>query len=101
MDDFLILLQAKLDEAKSKGNINDDINRLQKQIDKLKIQAELDPKTVQNLADNIGKLINQKITISNIGVDTKSAAKAGQDYAKQFSQGVTQGIKNNTSALFL
>lgn len=99
MDDFLILLQAKLDEAKSQENINDDIKVLQSNLNELKIQAELDSKAAQKLADSIGKLINQKITISNIGVDTKSADKAGHDYAKQFSHGITQGIKNNTSAL--
>lgn len=32
MDEFLILLQAKLDEAKSKGNVNADIEKLQNQL---------------------------------------------------------------------
>ena len=36
MDDFLILLQAKLDEARSKGNINSDIDKLESKIEKLK-----------------------------------------------------------------
>lgn len=57
MDEFLILLQAKLDEAKSKENVNDDIDKIQSQLDKLKIQAELDPKAAQKLVDSIGKLI--------------------------------------------
>lgn len=61
-----MLLQAKLDEAKSKGLINSDIALLQGQLDKLKIQVELDPKAAQKLANDIGKLINQKIAISNI-----------------------------------
>jgi len=99
MDEFLILLQAKLDEAKSKGNVNADINKLQNQLDKLKVQVELDPKATQRLADNIGKLINQKIVISNIDVDTKSATKYGQDYGKQFSKGLSQELKNNNSKL--
>lgn len=94
MDDFLILLQAKLDEAKSKGNVNAGIDKLQNQLDKLKVQVELDPKAAQKLADNIGKLINQKIVISNIGIDTKSGIKAGQDYGKQFSQGISQGMSS-------
>lgn len=79
MDEFLILLQAKLNEAKSKENVNGDIDKIQSQLDKLKIQAELDPKVAQKLADSIGKLINQKIVISNIGIDGKSATKAGQN----------------------
>ena len=94
MDEFLILLQAKLDEAKSKGNVNADIKELQNQLDKLKVQVEPDPKATQKLADSIGKLINQKITISNIGIDTKSGIKAGQEYGKQISQGISQGMSS-------
>lgn len=94
MDEFLILLQAKLDEAKSKGNVNADIKELQNQLDKLKVQVELDPKAAQKLADSIGKLVNQKIVISNIGIDTKTATKAGQDYGKQLSQGISQGMSS-------
>lgn len=99
MDEFLVLLQAKLDEAKSKENVNGDIDKIQSQLDKLKIQAELDPKAAQKLADSIGKLINQKIVISNIGIDGKSATKAGQEYGKQFSQGVSQELKSNSLKL--
>lgn len=99
MDEFLVLLQAKLDEAKSKGNVNADIKELQNQLDKLKLQVEIDPKATQKLADSIGKLINQKIVISNIGVDTKSATKAGQKYGKQISQGVSQELKSNSLKL--
>ena len=58
MDEFLVLLQAKLDEAKSKGNVNADIKELQNQLDKLKVQVELDPKAAQKLANDIGKLEN-------------------------------------------
>lgn len=94
MDEFLILLQAKLDEAKSKGNVNTDIDKIQNQLDKLKIQAELDSKAAQKLADDIGKLINQKIVISNIGIDTNAGIKAGQEYGKQVSQGISQGMSS-------
>lgn len=94
MDEFLILLQAKLNEAKSKENVNGDIDKIQSQLDKLKVQVEIDPKATQKLADDIGKLINQKITISNIGIDTKAGIKAGQEYGKQVSQGISQGISS-------
>lgn len=98
MDDFLILLQAKLDEAKSKGNVNTNIKELQNQLDKLKVQVELDPKAAQKLADDIGKLVNQKIVISNIGIDAKSGIKAGQEYGKQISQGISQGISTTSKS---
>ncbi|MBD5395895.1 MAG: phage tail tape measure protein [Lachnospiraceae bacterium] len=94
MDEFLILLQAKLEEIKSKENINADIEDLQHKIDKLKLQAELDPKAVQALADSIGKLTNQKIVVSNIEVDANAGTKAGKNYGKQFSHGVSQEMSN-------
>ena len=94
MDEFLVLLQAKLDEAKSKGNVNADIKELQNQLDKLKVQVELDPKAAQKLAGDIGKLINQKIIISNIGIDTNAGIKVGQEYGKQISQGISQGMSS-------
>lgn len=97
MDDFLILLQAKLDEAKSKGNVNADIKELQNQLDKLKIQVELDPKTVQKLADSIEKLINQKITISNIGIDTNNTIKIAQRTGQQIGNAINQGVTNAVS----
>ena len=89
MDEFLILLQAKLDEAKSKGNINADIKELQHRLDKLKVQVEIDPKSAHKLADDVGKLINQKI-----GIDTNAGIKAGQKYGKQISQGISQGMSS-------
>ena len=99
MNEFIIELQAKLDEAKSKENINSDIAKIQGQLDKLKIQAELDQDTISKLTKEIEKVINQKITISNIEVDVKSGTKAGQNYANQFNKGVSQGLKNNSSVL--
>lgn len=99
MDEFLILLQAKLDEAKSKGNIDANIENLQGKINKLKIQAELDPKIVQKLADDIGKLSNQKIIISNLGIDAKSASKSGQEYGAQFRQGMSQELSKSEKAI--
>lgn len=106
MDEFLILLQAKLDEAKSKGLINSDITTLQNQIDKLKLQAELDPKTISNLTKEIEKVINQKITISNINIDTgqavKNAQQAGQQIGDAINRGVESSVKkaNNTLKSF-
>lgn len=98
MDEFLVLLQAKLDEAKSKENINKtDIPNLQTQLDKLKIQVELDPKSAQKLADDIGKLINQKIVISNIGVDQSNLSKTGQQVGQIISDSAEKAISNVSS----
>ena len=97
MDDFLVLLQAKLDEAKSKGNVNTDIKELQNQLDKLKVQVELDPKATQKLADSIGKLVNQKIVISNIGINQNNLSKTGQQIGQVISDSAEKAIGNVTS----
>ena len=97
MDEFLIELQAKLDEAKSKGNINADIKELQSRLDKLKVQVQLEPKSAQKLADDIGKLINQKITISNIGIDTNKTLKTAQQTGQQIGNAINQGVTNAVS----
>lgn len=98
-NDFLVLLQAKLDEAKSKGLINADINKIQLQLDKLKIQAEINPKSISNIVSQLEKILNQKININNINVDTNSAQKAGQNYMEQFNQGALQELSKSKNAI--
>lgn len=94
MNEFLVLLQAKLDEAKSKGLINSDIASLQSRLDKLKLQVELDPNTAQKLANDIGKLINQQITISNINIDTNQVIKNAQQTGQQIGIQIQSGINS-------
>lgn len=93
MDEFLILLQAKLDEAKSKGNVNADIEKIQNQIDKLKLQAEIDPKTISNLTKQLENILNQKIVISNIGIDQGNAAKIGKQTGQQIGNAINQEVE--------
>lgn len=95
MNEFLILLQAKLDEAKSKGNVNADISSLQTQLDKLKLQVELDPKVISKLTKQLENILNQKITVSNISIDSNSAVKSAQQTGQQISNVLT---KEMTSA---
>lgn len=97
MNEFLVLLQAKLDEAKSKGLINSDISSLQGQLDKMKLQVELDPNAAQKLANDIRKLINQKITISNINIDTNQAVRNAQQSGQQIGDALNQGISKELS----
>lgn len=95
MNEFLILLQAKLDEAKSKENINSDIiNKLQGNLNELQIAAKLDPNAAQKLANDIGKLINQKITISNINIDTNQAVRNAQQTGQQIGKQIQNGINS-------
>lgn len=97
MDEFLLELQAILDGEKSKENINKSIDRLQHKLDKLKIQAELDPKVAQKLADDIGKLINPKIVISNIGINQSDLSKTGQQIGQVISDSAEKAIGNVSS----
>ena len=94
MDEFLILLQAKLDEAKSKGNVNADIKELQNQLDKLKIQAEIDPKTLSNFAKQLEGVLNQKIVISDIGINQNNITKTAQQTGKEIGSAINQGISS-------
>ncbi len=98
MDEFLILLQAKLDEAKSKGNINSDIDKIQNQIDKLKVQAEIDPKTISNLVKQLESVLNQKINISNIGINQSQVIKAAEQTGQQIGQQISQGINKSVNS---
>lgn len=94
MNEFLVLLQAKLDEVKSKGLINSDITSLQSRLDKLKLQVEIDPNTAQKLANDIGKLINQQITISNINIDTNQVIRNAQQTGQQIGRQIQSGINS-------
>lgn len=97
MDDFLVLLQAKLDEAKSKGNVNSDIDKIQDQINKLKVQVEIDPKTISNLVKQIEGVLNQKINISNINIDTNSAIKEAKQAGQIIGNTINEEITNATN----
>lgn len=90
MSDFLVELQAILDQEKSKGNINRSINKMQKELDKLKLRAELDQKTVYKFVEQLEAVLNQKITISNISIDSET----GQQIGKTIAQNVADGIGN-------
>lgn len=99
MNELLTLLQAKLDEAKSKGNINSDIKRIESQINKLKIQAEIDPKAISNLIKQLEGVLNQKINITNINVDVQNAQKMGEQIGNNIAQGVSKGVDKATKQL--
>ena len=84
MDEFLLELQAKLDEAKSKDLINADIEKIQQQVDKLKLQAEVDPKSISNIARQLESVIGEKITIgltANIDNNAMNQIKKASDSA--------------------
>lgn len=98
MNQFLIELQAILNTEISKGNINKSITRLQEQIKKLQLQAEIDPKTIFNLKRQIEKATNQSITFSNINLNSGQIEKTGQQIGSGINKGLMAslgGIRNS------
>lgn len=98
-NDFLLELQAKLNEARSKGLINEDIDKLQEQINKLKLQVEIDPNVVSNLTRQIENIINRKITISGADIDQGQISKIGQDIGNAITQSVANASGKAGDAL--
>lgn len=90
MDEFLILLQAKLDEAKSKGNVNANIKELQSQLDKLKVQVELDPKSITNIVKQLESALGQKIKLPNISVDSKIGQQIGNNIGQNIADSISK-----------
>ena len=94
MDEFLILLQAKLDEAKSKGLIISDITTIQNQLDKLKLQATLDPQALSNIVKQLESITGKKITIPNIEFNAGQAVKDAQQTGQNIGNAVRQGASS-------
>lgn len=103
MNEFLIELQAKLDEASLKG-IKGNLDQLKKEFEELQIKPVLDQRALSDLSMKINKLLtDNKITISNINVDSgqsvKKAQQAGQQIGDAINQGVESSVKNANNAL--
>lgn len=92
MDEFLIKLQCKLDEAKSKANINADVSKLQNELDKLKMQVEINPKSLSNIVKQLESALGQKINIPNLTVDSK----IGQQIGTNIEQNVVDSINKSS-----
>lgn len=95
MNEFLIQLQAILDKETSKGNINKSIERVQNQINKLKIQAEIDPKSILAIKKQLEQITNQPITLANINIDQSQIDKTGRDIGREISDSVQREFNNS------
>lgn len=88
--DSLIELQARLNEAKSKNLINKDIDRLQRRINKLKLQAEIDPKSLSELGRQLEAVTSQKLTVSEVAVDTRQVRKLGEEIGNTIRRAISE-----------
>lgn len=93
MDDFKISLQAEIDKAKSKGQINSDISSLGNQVDKLKIQVALDPNNLKNIASQVQNAINGKINIGDINIDSSSVEQQGTKVGNSIKNAITTQLE--------
>ncbi len=103
MNEFLIQLQAILDKETSKGNINKSIGRIQDQINKLKIQAKIDLKSILAIKKQLEQITNHPITLANINIDQSQINKTGKDIGQRVGEtirhGISNGLKNNDTIL--
>ena len=94
-NDFLLLLQAKLEEASLKG-IKGNLDQLKKEFEELKIKPVLDEQALSDLSVKINKLFtDNKITISNININSDQAVKNAQQSGKQIGDAVNKGVENS------
>lgn len=96
MNEFLIQLQAILDSEKSKGNISKSLTRIQNNLNKLKVQAEIDPKALLKITKQLqSALSNPKINISNIGFEANSNIKKAEEIGEKIGQTISKSTEKN------
>lgn len=93
MNDPILSLQAKLDQAKSTQSLNSDIQEIQRQFDQIKIQAEIDPKSISALEKQLDNLLGDKITIPSIDVDETQVQQIGQQIGNTISNNITKSVR--------
>lgn len=93
MDDLKISLQAEIDKAKSKGQINSDISALGNQVDKLKIQVELSPNNLKSITNQIQNAISGKVNISNINIDSSTIKQQGTKIGNSIKSAITNRLE--------
>lgn len=94
MNELIVQLQAELNKVKSKGKINSDIQIIQEKLDKLKLETELDPKSISKITKQLEKMLNQKINVSNINIDSKVGQQIANTISKNIEEGITKASSN-------
>lgn len=97
LDEFNLQLSGELDQQQSKKNINDDIATLERAIEHLKVQAEIDPNSVKNIAKQLSDILNQKIVVDNIQIDTAKATKTAQQLGQKIGDTVEKSVQQSLS----
>jgi len=97
MDEFLLLLQAKLDEAALKG-VKGNLEQLRNDFAELKLKPVLDEQALSNIVKQLESITGKKITLPNIefnaGQAVKEAQKTAQQVANASNSSTTTIIQN-------
>ena len=93
-------IQKDLDKLQLKAEIDPkSINILQKRIETIKIKAELEPNAVQNITRQLENITNQKIVVSNINIDQGQAAKSGQTAGKILAENLNHSLATSLNTV--
>ena len=99
IDEFNLQLSGELDQQQSKTNINSDIAKLEKAIEHLKVQAQIDPNSAKQIAQQLSNILNQKIVVDNIQIDGKVATQAGQKVGTNIANSIKASIEANKASI--
>lgn len=97
LDEFNLQLSGELDQQQSKKNINDDIATLERAIEHLKVQAEIDPNSVKNIAKQLSDILNQKVVVDNIQIDATKVSKTAQQVGQKIGDAVEKTVQQSLS----
>lgn len=97
LDEFNLQLSGELDQQQSKKNINDDIATLERAIEHLKVQAEIDPNSVKNIAKQLSDILNQKVVVDNIQIDATKVSKTAQQVGQKIGDVVEKSVQQSLS----
>jgi len=98
MNNYIIMLQARIDEAKSANGINTkDLPKLQKQLDKLRLEAAVDENSLRQIAKQLENITGKKLDIFPAGLDAGQAGKDGRKYGEAFQKGASEAIRSHAA----
>lgn len=92
MNDPIIQLQAKLDKAKSSQSLNSGIQDIQRQLNQIRLQAEIDPESISALEKQLDNLLGDKVKIPRIEADETQVRQIGEKIGNTISSNLVENI---------
>jgi len=98
-NNFILDIVASIQKKLSEMQLNSDIKSIEKQLNKLKLQAEIDPNSVKQIAQQLSNIINQKVVVNNIQLDTSKASKVGEQAGQNIGDSLTKRLQSSLNAV--